>query len=446
MKEVKHSFIVFYFMLSGFVVFGQTPGGETSDEMDDNFYEALTQKAIENYDKAIVLLQKNIQKDPKNAVFYNQLGKNYFALKNYGEAEVAYRKAIELDGMQKWYWIDLYNLFYTTKDYKKAIPIAIRICDFDIEYQDDLVSLYVYAKEYEKALVLLNELEKRGKLSLAMERFKFQVLSELSYTNKLKQDFNQAVASHSTNEGQYTTLIVNYIHDNQFEKAYKTIDEMVVNIPKSDWAYVNKYRSALKNNQYENAYQYLTSIVNSGIIAELMKHRAFNEYLLYVDKNEKYLPDLESFVDYFNNQDLINVAKEVGIFFYNKDKLDIAQLYLSKGIKTNQNDVDLISLYIQSYLDINNIVKAEELATYYLNRFPAEPKFYFYLGLCQNKLNEPKKALKNLNEALAYLIDDTLLEANIYKQIAICYDKLGNVKQKENYILKANQLLKNYDQ
>lgn len=445
MKEVKYSFIVFYFLLFSITVMGQSPQTTASDEIESNFYEALTQKAIENYDKAISLLQKNIQKEPNNAVFYNQLGKNYFALKNYFEAEKAFQKSITLDANQKWYWIDLYNLYYTTKDYKKAIPIAVKVAELDKEYKDDLVSLYVYAKQYDKALELITELEKQGKLSLAMERFKFQVLSELNFNNKLQQDFDTAVKSNSTNEHDYTTLIINYIHENQFEKAYQTIDEMIVHIPSSDWAYVNKFRNALKNNQYDKANQYLTTVVNSSKIAELMKHRAFNEYLIFVNINEKHLPDLEGFVDYFNEQDLVNVAKEVGIFFYNKNKMDLAQLYLNKGIKKNPNDVNAIALYIQTYIDIKNIVRAEELSKYYLERFPAEAKLYFYLGLCQNSLNEPKKALKSFDEALAYLIDDIQLEATIYIQMSECYHKLENEKQKNAYFIKANQLLKKHD-
>lgn len=445
MKEIKHSFIVVCFLFSGFVATAQTPEQDASSEIENNFYEALSQNAIENYDKAILLLQKNIQKEPNNATFYNLLGKNYFALKNYSEAEKAFQKAIELNSQQKWYWIDLYNLFYTTKDYKKAIPVAVKVAELDSEYQDDLVSLYVYAKQYDKALLLIDELEKKGKLSIAMERFKFQAQSELNFSKKVKQDFNQAVQSNPNDEKAYVQLILNYIHDNQFDKAYQTIDEMVIHIPNTDWAYVNKFRIALKNNKYSEANQYLTTIVNSSSITELMKHRAFNEFLIYVNQNDKHTSDLEVFVDYFNDQDFVNVAKEVGIFFYNKNKIDLAQLYLNKGIKKNKSDITAISLYIQTYIDIKNYIKAEELAKYYLDLFPAEAKLYFYLGISQNSLNEPKKALKSFDEALAYLIDDAALEANIYIQMGEYYHKLGNDKQKEAYFIKANQLLKNHD-
>jgi carbamoylphosphate synthase large subunit len=39
------------------------------DQLENNFYEAMKQRGIENYDKAIVAIQKCIEKDSKNAAF-----------------------------------------------------------------------------------------------------------------------------------------------------------------------------------------------------------------------------------------------------------------------------------------------------------------------------------------------------------------------------------------
>ncbi|UYW00885.1 tetratricopeptide repeat protein [Flavobacterium agricola] len=441
MMQVKSRFIVFYFLLSGFVATAQIPGENVADEIENNFYEAISQKAIENYDKAIVLLQKNVQKQPENAVFYNQLGKNYFALKDYYQAELAYEKAISLSANQKWYWIDLYKLFYTTKDFKKAIPIAVKIAEMDPEYTDDLVSLYVYAKEYDKALVLLDELEKRGKLSPAMQRFKFQAESELKFTKKVKADFKQATQINPADETAYEELITNYLHDEDYDKTYQTINQLVQHVPNSDWGHVTQFRSALQANNYATALQHLNAAITSNTVHELLKHRIFNEYLIFVNANPKYETDLVSVVDLFKNQDIINVPKEVGVFFYNKNKFNVAQVYLEKGLQNNPNDVVLQTLLIQNFLANKNYAQAAIATKKYIELYPAEAKLYYYLGIAQVNSNEPKKALQSFDEALTYLFDDDALEANIYIQMGECYHKLGNEKQKETYFIKANKIL-----
>ena len=56
---------LFLFQLS----FGQVNPEEidiAANDFENNFYEALKQKAIENYDKAIISLEKCLQKEPNN--------------------------------------------------------------------------------------------------------------------------------------------------------------------------------------------------------------------------------------------------------------------------------------------------------------------------------------------------------------------------------------------
>ena len=77
----------------------QNPEDIALDEnkSEDYFFEALTQRGIENYDKAIIALQKALEIEPKNAAFLFELGKNKLAAKNYIAAEIAFKNAIEID-------------------------------------------------------------------------------------------------------------------------------------------------------------------------------------------------------------------------------------------------------------------------------------------------------------------------------------------------------------
>ena len=47
-----------------------------NNEFENNFFEALKQKGMENYDKAVTALQKCLDKEPNSAVVYHELGKN----------------------------------------------------------------------------------------------------------------------------------------------------------------------------------------------------------------------------------------------------------------------------------------------------------------------------------------------------------------------------------
>ena len=131
---------LFLFQLS----FGQVNPEDVAtaeNEFETNFFDALKEKAIENYDKAIIALQKCLLKEPVNPEIHYQLGVNYLAQKKYVEAENAFQKAVDLEPKQRWYWNGLYDVHYQTKAYEKAIVIVEKLVTFDVNMKEDLVHL-----------------------------------------------------------------------------------------------------------------------------------------------------------------------------------------------------------------------------------------------------------------------------------------------------------------
>ena len=68
-----------------------------SSEFQDNYYESLKQKGIENYDKAIISLEKCLALEPNNPVVFFELGKNYLAQKMYKDAYDNFEKVTKID-------------------------------------------------------------------------------------------------------------------------------------------------------------------------------------------------------------------------------------------------------------------------------------------------------------------------------------------------------------
>ena len=68
---------------------------EKNLEFQTHFFEALKQKAINNYSKAIESLEQCYQIDDNSTAVEFEFSKNYLALKNYFEAEIFIDKALE---------------------------------------------------------------------------------------------------------------------------------------------------------------------------------------------------------------------------------------------------------------------------------------------------------------------------------------------------------------
>jgi tetratricopeptide (TPR) repeat protein len=446
MINKKHiAFLVFLLFSFGNHLFAQENPDSIAlvdDQLENNFYEAVKQRGIENYDKAIVSIQKCIEKEPKNAAFQYELGKNYLSLKNYVDAESAFKKAVELDNKQRWYWNGLYDVYYQTKDYQKSIPIVEKLIEFDPNMKEDLVSLFMNTNQHGKALDLLKDMESKSKLTSTMEFYKLKIQESNTYSKPQKEQLEEAIKKNPKVEQNYIDLIVLYTSFNQEDKAFEVAKQLEKEIPNSDWAHVSLVKFHLNNNDGENASKSLFKILENDFIDLKIKHRVFNEFLIFAVKNPSYLKDIDKAIPYFDNDREINVAKELAKFFWKKNDLDKTAFYFEKGLKKNPEDVDAMELYLEVLIQKQDYQLVTRRADDYIESFPTQADFYFYSGLGYNQLKEYKKAKNILENGLDFVIENKVLEANFYKQLIISCENLNDSATKQMYTNKLKQLQK----
>lgn len=432
-------------LLLSMVSFAQTEPDSIAlakNEFEDHFFEALKQKGIENYDKAIIEIEKCLSTQPNDPVLHHELGKNLLALKKYPEAQSAFQKAVDLNPKERWYWNGLYDVFYETKDYQQSIIVVQKLIEFDKNFQDDLVSLYMYTRQFEKALALIEEMERTSNISQMMETYKLQILSENQSKKPQKEQLEAAIEKFPQVEENYIQLIYLYSESNQEEKALEVAKKLEKNIPNSDWAQVSLFKFHLNSGNGEKAAQAMHIALNSSKIEAKIKHRILNEFLIFVNNTNAFDKELEKAVDYFGDDTTINVSKEIGIFFRNKKKTDKAIYYFERSLMKQKDDILVIELLLEAYANNNQFDKVSKKAEGFLELYPMHARLYFYAGLAQNQLKNYKKAIAFLNSGMDFVVDDIDLEINFNIQLGEAYNGLGDQTKKYTYFNKAEQLLK----
>ncbi|TRW22632.1 tetratricopeptide repeat protein [Flavobacterium zepuense] len=389
-----------------------------NNEFVNNFYEALKQKGIENYDKAIQSLQKAQVKDPNNAAVYNELGKNYLSLKNYPEAEKAFMKAKDLDPKNRWYWQGLYDVYYETKDFNKSIPIVQKLIEWRKDfYQEDLVSLYMYTQQYDKALALINEMEQSVGMSEKREMYKLQIMSDNKFKKPQKETLEEAIKKNPKVESNYLDLIYLYSDSNEEAKAEEVARRLEKAIPESDWAQVSLFKFHLNNNDGDKASTSMFRILESKKIDSKIKHRVLNEFLIFANNNPKYSSNLAKAVTYFEGDKNVNVPKEVGKFFFNKAKYAEAAQYFEKGLEAKSDDIEGIELLLKTYAESAQNDKLLKKATEFIDLYPTQARLYYYAGLGANRLQQYAKAKEWLENGMDFVVDDAKLQSGFKKQL-----------------------------
>ena len=444
MLNKKHiAFFVFLLFSFGNQLFAQQNPEDIAleeNKTEDYFFEALAQRGIENYDKAIVAIQKCLEKEPKNPAFLYELGKNQLDAKDYVAAEITFKSAVEIDNKQRWYWNGLYDVYYETKNFDKAIEVVQKLIEFDTNMREDLVSLYMNTDQKEKALNLLKEMEASSHLTKTMEFYKLKLESSKEFASPKKETLEKGIKEHPKYEQNYIDLISLYLSFNQEEKAFEVAKVLEKEIPNSDWAHVSLVKFYLASNDGINASKSMFKVLMNSKIDLKIKHRVFNEFLIFAVKNPTFFTDVDAAIPYFDNDPEIAVAKEVAKFFWKKSDLDKAIYYFEKAIKKSPDDIESLNYFLEVLQQKQDYQRLVVKATECIELFPTQPNYYYYAGLGYNQLKNYKKAKENLENGLDFVIEDLKLEANFYEQLVISCEFLNDLKAKQLYASKLKQI------
>lgn len=410
------------------------------NKTEDYFFEALTQRGIENYDKAIIALQKALEKEPKNAAFLFELGKNQLDVKNYIAAEMAFKSAIEIDAKQRWYWNGLYDIYYQTKAFDKAIGVVQKLVEFDPNMREDLVSLYMTTDQKEKALALLKEMEATAHLTKTMEFYKLKLERSTEFAAPKKETLELGIKEHPKYEQNYIDLINLYLSFNQEDKAFEVARALEKEIPSSEWAAVSLVKFYLNANDGTKASQAMFTVLQSTKMDFKIKHRVFNEFLIFTVNNPVYFKEVDAAIPYFDSDTSLSVASEVAKFFWKKKDLDKAAYYFEKAIQQKPDAVESINYYLEVLQQKQDFQRLVRKAIEFSELFPTQSNYYYYAGWGCNQVKNYQKAKEYLENGLDFVVDDQPLEILFYEQLIISCENLKDATGKQRYSSKLKQI------
>ena len=194
--------------------------GDVSDKFQTTFFEALQQKGIENYDKAINLLLECRDQAPENASVHFELGKNYFELDKFQLAEEALLKANTLKPNNRWILEELYHLYSFQKKKAQTIEILIQLNVITNLYSNELISSYYQNNQHNKAIALIDQLDSKLGTDKSREQLRYNIYE---YTQNHKAQINyieQNIAKAS--ETDYVKLIYAYIKLKKLNEGFDT--------------------------------------------------------------------------------------------------------------------------------------------------------------------------------------------------------------------------------
>jgi predicted Zn-dependent protease len=129
---------------------------EYTDEFQENFFEALKQKGIQNYDRAVDLFLKCKQLEPNNSVVDYELAKAYMLDKRYVQAQDFAIEALLSEPEDYWYLDNVLSIL--DKQGSPLETIKERIPYSNTKLRQNMALFYFKMKQYKEATEVLQDL------------------------------------------------------------------------------------------------------------------------------------------------------------------------------------------------------------------------------------------------------------------------------------------------
>ncbi|WP_217900251.1 tetratricopeptide repeat protein [Lutibacter agarilyticus] len=280
-------------------------------EFQTHFFEALKQKAINNYAKAIESLELCMAIDASSKAVEFEFSKNYLELKKYFEAEIFIDKALLKDTNNVHLLKHKVAIYKAQRNFEAAIKIQQKIVETRTEYSDELVLLYLQNRNFEKAASLIVEIEDKALATSKIKGYKQYLENRKKAIEKTtdKPKINTEIVDISTLKKEYANnkefkilqqILKTELSTESFDLLYSDSKDALELFPTQPFLYLMnglalnklvKYNEAIAvlsigidfvidNNELEASYYEQLSIAYEGLDKK-------NEALKYKQKAEK---------------------------------------------------------------------------------------------------------------------------------------------------------------
>ncbi len=247
---------------------------EYSDEFQENFFEALKQRGIENYDKAINLLLICKQIDPKNSVVDHELAKAYLETKQYDAAQQYAIETVNTAPTNKWYLATLVSILEKQGNTIEAIKTGIPYDN--IRLRENLATLYYEQRKYEKALNILKGIKNSAITTILMTKIQDSLREQLLITTAKNSNLAVKLAKESPTI-TYKKNIASLIADKNYIALEKLAAEALEEFPLQPYFYYASGLALNNNGKHEAAIEILEESIDYLLDDDNLANKIYKE-------------------------------------------------------------------------------------------------------------------------------------------------------------------------
>ncbi len=409
--------------------------GNVSDEFQENFFKAITQRAIYNHERANQLLRELIAEKPDEGVLYVEQDKNYFALEQYEQSEKAFLEALTKLPEEAHFdtKVSLLLVYQAQQNYQKGLALANELAKIQISYLEVSANILSVQRQPKKALDVLDDLEKKQGFTETTERLRELIYLDYELYKQAISYYQSKVKTDPKNILWYAKLMRFYSQNNQLKKTIETgLEALEINPFQPDilamlsLAYLNE-------NNIEAAITYVEKSLEHNEVNERNKVLIIQSLKRFVDDNPEYQVELIRILDKAIESGESQASNEErGLFLLSQNKKKALESFLL-ALKDQPGKLPLIKQVASLQLELGQYKQAIVVINEALEIYPMQSELFLLKGKAEAGNQSYEKAIYTLEEGLEYLFDLPELENEFYKTLIKIYEATGDDAKAKEY-------------
>lgn len=228
---------------------------EKSIQFQEFFFKALSEKSIENYQKAIENLESCNQIIENQVAVFFEFSKNYFALNNTALAKEYIQRALQKEPENSWMLKHLVAICERESNFSEAIKTQQKIATINPKERENLVRLYLMNNQLKEALALVSILEKESVLSSEFVSLKNRLdNSKVPDVKEIKLDDIEGLKLQFENNKSYEILEkILQKSDNNMDDLLKFSKEGMTLFPEQPFVYLQYGKALISKKEFQKA-------------------------------------------------------------------------------------------------------------------------------------------------------------------------------------------------
>ena len=403
------------------------------------FFEAQSEKAIGNYQKAYQAFEVCLTIEPENPAVHYELARMDINANNLNGALAHLKKSLDADETNAWYHRAIADVYVKQGKYDLAYKEFVQVEKLNPEdpkiLYDEANALLLAGKKQE-AIKVLNRLEQREGVmeEIAMERHRLYL--QLNDLDGAESELQKLANTFPDDPKYYGMLLQFYQGTHQPEKVQGILEKLSQSDPANGNVHMQLSEYYAMAGDDNRSYQELKAAFAT---TDISIDEKINVLLKYYQLSEISPPAMQQAYELLDITEKVNPT-EAKIFSMYGDYLDRdsrfedARLKYRKAVELDPTRSIIWNqlMALDSQLgDFESMKTASEKALEY---FPAIPEFYYYNGAANFRLKNFSRAQESLSAGKELVIENNTLLMQFYSMLGEVYNELKQFeKSDESY-------------